>query len=186
MPWARLSRSAVGFGCWTDERSCGSTLSRRFAAARRGLSPLATAVASEASACSAAVARGSAGAGRPPGATRPPGIGMMTVRSAPRSANGSAGTTHRPELELEPGEIAGDLHGKRPGLLGHLPEIAAAVELEVEEPRVVGDLARRHRQAAQHDPRQVEVHEVPDALDRDRKSTRLNSSHLGISYAVFC
>src|SRR5437899_4286225 len=24
------------------------------------------------------------------------------------------------------------------------------------------------------------------ALDRDRKSTRLNSSHLGISYAVFC
>src|SRR5258705_7899448 len=25
-----------------------------------------------------------------------------------------------------------------------------------------------------------------DQLDRDRKSTRLNSSHLGISYAVFC
>src|SRR5205814_10369735 len=24
------------------------------------------------------------------------------------------------------------------------------------------------------------------ALDQDRKSTRLNSSHLGISYAVFC
>src|SRR5262245_63756746 len=24
------------------------------------------------------------------------------------------------------------------------------------------------------------------AFDRDRKSTRLNSSHLGISYAVFC
>src|SRR5258705_7061361 len=27
---------------------------------------------------------------------------------------------------------------------------------------------------------------APPALDRDRKSTRLNSSHLGISYAVFC
>src|SRR5437899_8377006 len=26
----------------------------------------------------------------------------------------------------------------------------------------------------------------PRAPDRDRKSTRLNSSHLGISYAVFC
>src|SRR5256885_15678235 len=26
----------------------------------------------------------------------------------------------------------------------------------------------------------------PDLLDRDRKSTRLNSSHLVISYAVFC
>src|SRR5262245_64704184 len=25
-----------------------------------------------------------------------------------------------------------------------------------------------------------------DVLNRDRKSTRLNSSHLGISYAVFC
>src|SRR5262245_64745728 len=25
-----------------------------------------------------------------------------------------------------------------------------------------------------------------DALHQDRKSTRLNSSHLGISYAVFC
>src|SRR5205814_7479579 len=26
----------------------------------------------------------------------------------------------------------------------------------------------------------------PRPMDRDRKSTRLNSSHLGISYAVFC
>src|SRR5690554_7185605 len=26
----------------------------------------------------------------------------------------------------------------------------------------------------------------PDFLDRDRKSTRLNSSHVRISYAVFC
>src|SRR5262245_64759582 len=26
----------------------------------------------------------------------------------------------------------------------------------------------------------------PERPDRDRKSTRLNSSHLGISYAVFC
>src|ERR1039458_10492094 len=27
---------------------------------------------------------------------------------------------------------------------------------------------------------------LPPAARRDRKSTRLNSSHLGISYAVFC
>src|SRR5262245_63895046 len=27
---------------------------------------------------------------------------------------------------------------------------------------------------------------VPDQFYKDRKSTRLNSSHLGISYAVFC
>src|SRR3989442_9809781 len=28
--------------------------------------------------------------------------------------------------------------------------------------------------------------EVPEFIDRDRKSTRLNSSHVRISYAVFC
>src|SRR5262249_44876599 len=164
-PCARLSRSATGFGCWTDERSCGSTFSRRLAAASRGLRPLATAVASVTSAWSAGVARGSAGAGRP-GATRPAGIGMITVRSAPRSANGSSGTAHRPELELEAGELARDVHRERPRLLGHLPEIPAALQLEVEEARVIGDLPRRYRQAAQHDARQVQVHEVADALDR--------------------
>src|SRR5205814_5381467 len=29
-------------------------------------------------------------------------------------------------------------------------------------------------------------HQLPLAVGPDRKSTRLNSSHLGISYAVFC
>src|SRR5438270_13593367 len=29
-------------------------------------------------------------------------------------------------------------------------------------------------------------HPVPEVLERDRKSTRLNSSHSQISYAVFC
>src|SRR5262245_63206531 len=45
-----------------------------------------------------------------------------------------------------------------------------------------GDLAhlvqRGHRTAAQQRPR--------GEARQDRKSTRLNSSHLGISYAVFC
>src|ERR1035441_1160308 len=34
--------------------------------------------------------------------------------------------------------------------------------------------------------RQVGYHDIALADTRDRKSTRLNSSHLGISYAVFC
>src|SRR5437899_6107531 len=34
--------------------------------------------------------------------------------------------------------------------------------------------------------RQAPIEIVPCAIARDRKSTRLNSSHLGISYAVFC
>src|SRR5688500_19803708 len=35
-------------------------------------------------------------------------------------------------------------------------------------------------------PRRATVIAVDDALLQDRKSTRLNSSHLVISYAVFC
>src|SRR3712207_7243274 len=38
------------------------------------------------------------------------------------------------------------------------------------------------RQFADRDARRVE----PAARERDRKSTRLNSSHANISYAVFC
>src|SRR2546426_5214448 len=44
-------------------------------------------------------------------------------------------------------------------------------------------VARDHR--VEDLAREVAVHLVSD-LKRDRKSTRLNSSHLVISYAVFC
>src|SRR5258705_8597740 len=37
-----------------------------------------------------------------------------------------------------------------------------------------------------HDPDVVDAVMAVKALVLDRKSTRLNSSHLGISYAVFC
>src|ERR1035438_10755646 len=40
-----------------------------------------------------------------------------------------------------------------------------------------------HREQDQPGPQHVHQ---PERNDRDRKSTRLNSSHLGISYAVFC
>src|SRR5262245_64500854 len=35
-------------------------------------------------------------------------------------------------------------------------------------------------------PNSVLFEKAPGCRDEDRKSTRLNSSHLGISYAVFC
>src|SRR2546426_4113195 len=48
-----------------------------------------------------------------------------------------------------------------------------------------GPVQRAQRQG-DHSVR-ARVHlEVPICPDRDRKSTRLNSSHLVISYAVFC
>src|SRR5262245_65941064 len=40
--------------------------------------------------------------------------------------------------------------------------------------------ARHHRNAV------ARLERLGDAQGADRKSTRLNSSHLGISYAVFC
>src|SRR5205814_9523450 len=40
-------------------------------------------------------------------------------------------------------------------------------------------------ESLRHEPR-VHRGAVPSRHTRDRKSTRLNSSHLGISYAVFC
>src|SRR2546426_7760520 len=55
-------------------------------------------------------------------------------------------------------------------LLGVLPDRL----VRVEEPR------------AQEDPAVPAVHAVAGDREGDRKSTRLNSSHLVISYAVFC
>src|ERR1035438_5146464 len=40
--------------------------------------------------------------------------------------------------------------------------------------------------AAHHETRSLEVANLCRPVLVDRKSTRLNSSHLGISYAVFC
>src|SRR5262245_62219722 len=42
------------------------------------------------------------------------------------------------------------------------------------------------RESAGSGRRQDENEQDPDHQNLDRKSTRLNSSHLGISYAVFC
>src|SRR5438445_1082135 len=44
------------------------------------------------------------------------------------------------------------------------------------------------QRAAEADPKLPEVHLAISAilLEQDRKSTRLNSSHANISYAVFC
>src|SRR5256885_5054594 len=65
-------------------------------------------------------------------------------------------------------------------------------------PIAVGQIGAGKRPAAFHSPKMVEVVAQPSADERrvalidlirhqvDRKSTRLNSSHLVISYAVFC
>src|SRR5690349_166407 len=45
---------------------------------------------------------------------------------------------------------------------------------------------RRRRTAAPGGPQELAVHPFHRASPGDRKSTRLNSSHVEISYAVFC
>src|SRR5260221_6787857 len=48
------------------------------------------------------------------------------------------------------------------------------------------DLRLQPRTASHEPPRGVTLQRRPDRPPRDRKSTRLNSSHTVISYAVFC
>src|SRR5690625_6602420 len=62
-----------------------------------------------------------------------------------------------------------------PGAAGGVPSAIAVPALPAHvllEPLVVGRSRGRHVRVRQHQP--------------DRKSTRLNSSHVAISYAVFC
>src|SRR6266496_5731164 len=75
----------------------------------------------------------------------------------------------------EPG--ATDAHAARPRLV-HVPEVQVVrlVLLDVVEQRLAAGL----RTSGDH----VEAQVVDQR--RDRKSTRLNSSHVEISYAVFC
>src|SRR6266480_7081682 len=51
------------------------------------------------------------------------------------------------------------------------------------ERRVLHDLRRQHRGGTD---REVAIDLERDVVKEDRKSTRLNSSHMSISYAVFC
>src|SRR5437899_3795006 len=65
----------------------------------------------------------------------------------------------------------------------HLDETHLCLLLEREDlPQTILERIARRRQWLSHYPvkRRVAFH------PQDRKSTRLNSSHLGISYAVFC
>src|SRR5437763_12152459 len=76
----------------------------------------------------------------------------------------------------------------------------ARIEHEVEEGDVPGAVVARVNASARFIPELIEalqdswskyvtregIRNLPEAPDADRKSTRLNSSHRCISYAVFC
>src|SRR5256885_10907284 len=61
-----------------------------------------------------------------------------------------------------------------------LPQVELSTRFEADD-----EEEQRH-QAAVHPVAKIQRDDCAAEVDRDRKSTRLNSSHLVISYAVFC
>src|SRR5690606_41552255 len=91
-----------------------------------------------------------------------------------------------------PTRRSSDLGGDRLGEVDHQGDAAvgqallaggAGVDLPV---AVLAIADRPHLRVRQPLGDQVIAHRIGAALAQDRKSTRLNSSHVKISYAVFC
>src|SRR5437660_6385352 len=76
------------------------------------------------------------------------------------------------------------LEFRQAGAADGAAEAAASSPAAPVAPHAVADRPVQHAGAALP-PRPVDPPDGPD-LQRDRKSTRLNSSHVAISYAVFC
>src|SRR3712207_8453319 len=90
------------------------------------------------------------------------------IRRPPRSTLFPYTTLFR-SLERGEGSV-------RPAALRDLVDDQLLAELPVDRLRVLSERARGQRRLERGAP----------ALELDRKSTRLNSSHANISYAVFC
>src|SRR5437899_9240387 len=82
------------------------------------------------------------------------------------------------------GAVVGGERGLRPD------GVELQIHDRIDEQRMHRVPGRAAHETVEGDVVQARVDTVADdvgaLLERDRKSTRLNSSHLGISYAVFC
>src|SRR5207249_11582319 len=91
-----------------------------------------------------------------------------------------------PALYPFPTRRSFDLAHVRPPFLLPISQIIAVVDLDLGDPFDVFDPV----QAWDDDPEgkavRRPVRDQKRQMDQDRKSTRLNSSHVSISYAVFC
>src|SRR5205814_9810722 len=100
----------------------------------------------------------------------------------------TSSSTHHPSLHSFPTRRSSDLHR---AALEHRAHRLAGTHERPEIGALVGIDRGRHRDdehlAASEALQLGGEGQVLRRLElRDRKSTRLNSSHLGISYAVFC
>src|SRR5207249_5655891 len=101
---------------------------------------------------------------------------LLLLRLTPRSTLFPYTTLFRSEF--------GALPGERPELVGGERECG-----RVAGDRVAHEQERRHVEPVHHvpgDQRDMDGFVDGDLHHQDRKSTRLNSSHVSISYAVFC
>src|SRR5699024_11650928 len=83
------------------------------------------------------------------------------------------------------GPYFGDFGGRfvPEALIAALDDLSAAWEKAKGDPEFTRRLAALHRD---YTGRPSPITEVPQFAAQDRKSTRLNSSHVSSSYAVFC
>src|SRR5690606_39551302 len=91
------------------------------------------------------------------------------------------------DLHSFPTRRSSDLNGEPIGNVAFLTDITDQKEIESERIRLAVE-AERARAAAAHEDVHLQdaIKELEAAREKDRKSTRLNSSHVKISYAVFC
>src|SRR5690625_6428431 len=91
-----------------------------------------------------------------------------------------------------PGHHAGAQQHPPPREAGDVgtPPAQEAGDVGTSRPREAGEEGTRHKTGhelrANHLSLAYDARRVIDDLNLDRKSTRLNSSHVAISYAVFC
>src|SRR5205814_5331177 len=124
----------------------------------------------------------------PPSDANPPPCPAWS-RTAVVRINASRAKNTSSRLYIAPGNYLrhAGLHKLRPALgIERRATHQHAVQLALREQ--LGDVLRVHAAAVQHPGRGRAAPAEPgaDLPMHRRKSTRLNSSHLGISYAVFC
>src|SRR5258707_6129249 len=100
------------------------------------------------------------------------------IRRPPRSTLFPYTTLFRSGLDRPPLDDTGELGVRRRARRGGEPVAGGAVDLDGARQRRIGLRAG--------DGLGTEDHGLPAEGAGDRKSTRLNSSHAHISYAVFC
>src|SRR5258705_8962566 len=133
----------------------------------------------------------------PPMAAEPPSpvaddpLYVAAREASERGETERAAASYRDLLARDPKHVKArnnlalilDARGDRDGALA---ELDRALESEPDNPALLLNRAAILGATVRYPAAQRDLQRLLRAAPKDRKSTRLNSSHLGISYAVFC